>query len=79
MLTNMLNDIGIDEETFAEACIKSTGNPTHKMLLSEIMAVDNFMAFKKLMLKRNRELNEEAMQLMAAQEAGIDPNSLYQD
>lgn len=79
MLSNMLNDIGITEEIFAEACIKSTTNPTHKMLLSEIMAVDNFIAFKKLMLKRNRELNEEAMQLMAAQEAGIDPSSLYQD
>lgn len=48
------------------------------MLLKEIMAVENFLAFKKLMVKRNRELNEETMQLMAAQEAGIDPNLLYQ-
>lgn len=46
------------------------------MLLSEIMAVENFLAFKKLMLKRNRELNEEAMELMAAQEAGLDPAML---
>lgn len=75
----MLNDIGISEDMFAEACIKSSSNPTHKMLLSEIMAVDNFLAFKKLMLKRNRELNQEAMALMQAQEAGIDPNTLYQD
>lgn len=74
MLTNMLNDIGIDEETFAKACIKASDNPVHKMLLSEIMAVDNFVAFKKLMLKRNRELSQEALQLMNAKEAGIDPN-----
>lgn len=78
MLTNMLNEIGISEETFAEACIKATSNPTHKMLLSEIMAVDNFLAFKKLMVKRNKDLSEEALQLMNAKEAGIDPNLIYQ-
>lgn len=79
MLSNMLSEIGISEEIFAEACIKATKNPTHKMLLSEIMAVENFLAFKKLMVKRNRELSEEAMQLMKAQEAGIDPNLLYEN
>ena len=78
MLTNMLAEIGISEETFAEACIKAPSNPTHKMLLSEIMAVDNFMAFKKLMVKRNKDLSEEALQLMHAREAGIDPDMLYE-
>jgi hypothetical protein len=28
------------------------------------MAVDDFLAFKKLMIKRNSELNEEALRLM---------------
>jgi len=78
MLTNMLSEIGISEEIFANACIKASSNPVHKMLLSEIMAVDNFMAFKKLMVKRNKALSEEALQLMQAQEAGIDPNLLYE-
>jgi len=73
----MLSEIGISDETFAEACIKSSTNPVHKMLLSEIMAVDNFLAFKKLMVKRNRELSEEALQLMNAREAGIDPDLIY--
>lgn len=74
----MLAEIGISEETFAEACIKATSNPTHKMLLSEIMAVDNFMAFKKLMVKRNKDLSEEALQILHAREAGIDPDMLYE-
>lgn len=78
MLTNMLNEIGISEDLFAEACIKSATNPVHKMLLSELMAVENFLAFKKLMVKRNRELSEETLQLMNATEAGIDPNLIYQ-
>lgn len=78
MLTNMLKEIGISEDLFAEACIKSATNPVHKMLLSELMAVENFLAFKKLMVKRNRELSEETLQLMNATEAGIDPNMIYQ-
>jgi uncharacterized protein YneF (UPF0154 family) len=32
------------------------------------MAVDNFIAFKKLMLKRNTELNEEALKMMLLKE-----------
>lgn len=31
-------------------------------------AVDNFMAFKKLMIKRNSELNEEALKMMLEKE-----------
>lgn len=77
MLTNMLNEIEITEEIFAEACIKASNNPTHKMLLSEIMAVDNFLAFKKLMVKRNKDLTEEAYQMLNAREAGIDPDMVY--
>jgi uncharacterized protein YneF (UPF0154 family) len=32
------------------------------------MAVDNFVAFKKLMIKRNTELNEEALKMMLQKE-----------
>ena len=32
------------------------------------MAVDNFIAFKKLMIKRNTELNEEALKMMLQKE-----------
>ena len=32
------------------------------------MAVDNFIAFKKLMCKRNHELNQQAMKLMEKKE-----------
>jgi len=28
------------------------------------MAVDNFLAFRKLMIKRNTELNEEALKML---------------
>lgn len=40
----------------------------HKKVVDQISAVDNFMAFKKLMLKRNSELNEEALRMMLEKE-----------
>ena len=41
-----------------EACDKAAKNPVHKKIVYQIMAVDNFVAFKKLMVKRNTELNQ---------------------
>jgi hypothetical protein len=32
--------------------------------VDQITAVDNFIAFKKLMVKRNTELNEQAMKMI---------------
>jgi hypothetical protein len=39
-------------------------NPLHRKIVDQITAVDNFMAFKKLMVKRNTELNEQAMKMI---------------
>ena len=48
-----------------EACTKSATNPIHKKIVDQIVAVDNFVAFKKLMCKRNAELNQQAIKMMA--------------
>jgi hypothetical protein len=40
-----------------EACEKANEKPIHKKIVDQIIAVDNFVAFKKLMIKRNTELN----------------------
>jgi len=39
-------------------------NPLHRKIVDQITAVENFMAFKKLMVKRNTELNEQAMKII---------------
>lgn len=42
------------------------------------MAVDSFLAFKKLMVKRNQELNRQAMEMFnkqATQPAGSTPTA----
>ena len=61
LLEKELNEFGVTPELFFEACATSTSNPVHKKLFDQILAVDNFIAFKKLMVKRNTELNNEAM------------------
>ena len=48
-----------------DACSKASGNPLHKKIVDQIIAVDNFIAFKKLMIKRNQELNEQALQMLS--------------
>jgi len=48
-----MSELGVSDEQFVEACEKAEKNPMHKKIVDQIMAVDNFLAFKKLMVKRN--------------------------
>jgi len=40
-------------------------NTLHKKIVDQITAVDNFIAFKRLMVKRNTELNEQAIKILS--------------
>lgn len=51
-----------------EACEKASTNPLHKKIVDQITAVENFTAFKKLMVKRNQELNEQALQMLSGKD-----------
>ena len=57
-------ELDISQEQFLEACEKAQSDPKHRKIVSQIMAVDNFLAFRKLMIKRNTELNEEALKML---------------
>ena len=56
-------ELGVSDTQFIEACQKAESNPIHKKIVDQIMAVDNFIAFKKLMVKRNQELNRQAIEM----------------
>ena len=49
-----MNELGVTDEQFLQACDRAEKNPIHKRVVDQIMAVDNFIAFKKLMVKRNQ-------------------------
>lgn len=55
-----MTDLGVTDEQFLAACEKASKNPMHKKIVDQITAVDNFVAFKRLMNKRNTELNNQA-------------------
>jgi hypothetical protein len=55
-----------------QACANAESNPIHKKIVDQIVAVDNFMAFKKLMCKRNAELNKQAMAMLKKQQEELE-------
>ena len=59
----MMAELGVSDEQFVEACQKAEANPIHKKIVDQIMAVDSFLAFKRLMVKRNQELNRQAVEM----------------
>jgi hypothetical protein len=50
-------ELDITQEQFLESCDKASNNPVHKRVVDQILAVDNFVAFKKMMIKKNTEMN----------------------
>lgn len=65
LLEELMRELGVSDEQFVEACQKAEKNPVHKKIVDQIMAVDNFLAFKKLMVRRNQELNRQAIEMFA--------------
>jgi len=61
LLEELMRELGVTDEQFVQACEKAAKNPIHKKIVDQIMAVDNFTAFKRLMIKRNTELNQQVL------------------
>ena len=58
-----MQELGVTNEQFLQSCERAEQNPIHKKIVDQIIAVENFLAFKKLMVKRNQELNKQATEL----------------
>jgi len=71
MLDSICREISITPELFAKAYDRGLRTPSHKRIFEQIMACDNFLSFKKLMLKRNRELEEEALKMLQQEESHV--------
>ncbi len=61
-------ELGVTQDQFLDACQKASENPLHRKIVDQITAVDNFMAFKKLMVRRNTELNEQAITMLTGKQ-----------
>ena len=67
LIGELIAELGVTQEIFMHACKNAESNPIHKKIVDQIVAVDNFVAFKKLMCKRNGELNKQAMLMLKKQ------------
>jgi len=69
LLSQHLAELGLSIEMFADACEKSRyARDLNMEVYDQILAMDDFLTFKKLMVKRNMELELEAVR--ALQESG---------
>jgi The ARF-like 2 binding protein BART len=61
-------ELDISQEQFLDAFDKAQTDPKHKKIVHQVMAVEDFLIFKQLMIKRNTELNQEALKMMLEKE-----------
>ena len=54
--------MGISFEFFKAACETSGSSPTNTRIVNQILSVEDFESFKKMMAKKNMQINEIAMQ-----------------
>ena len=54
-------EVGIDEEKFYNIASIGLKDKHHRKIFEQLLIIDNFLVFKKLMVKRNKELELEAL------------------
>ena len=62
-LLDFFTTLGIDHDIFIAACSVAQSK-VHKAIVGQILAVDNFLVFKKMMVARNEQLNQQALRQM---------------
>nr|DBA27031.1 TPA: hypothetical protein GDO54_011213 [Pyxicephalus adspersus] len=76
LLQGHLNEIGIKEEQFHEACTAPFArSPEVQNILQPVLAVEDFVNFKEMMLQKNIELQLHAIQIIQ-QRNGVLPECL---
>lgn len=65
LLQEHLTEMGISEEQFQQACLSPlTHSPDIKNMLQSVVAVEDFVVFKEMMLQKNIELQLQAIQII---------------
>ena len=67
LLTQQLAEIGITADDFAKACeVAGRSRDVNRRVLDQILAIDDFRVFKKMMVRRNLQLQLQAVEAMKA-------------
>jgi hypothetical protein len=68
MLEVMLIELGASHEQFIVVANKGLDHPEDKKYFEQLIANENFLYFKNMMLKRNIQLEDQAFKLMMEKE-----------
>lgn len=78
ILQEYMDDFGITSEQLLEASTEGMANK-HQHLFQYLLAMDDFLLFKRIMVQRNTELNEEAMKLVSNSKLYLEIQSSQKD
>mgnify|MGYP003878316845 CR=1 FL=1 len=67
MLSDLLAELEVPEEQFLKVVKKGLNMKQHKKVFEQLLIADNFLVFKKIMVKRNKELELEALRQLEEQ------------
>lgn len=73
MIECLMSEIGVDETKLLQYIEIGLKSSHHRKVFEQLLIVDNFLVFKKLMIKRNKELELEAMKELMKDEKDILP------
>jgi len=71
LLERTLADIGLTEEQFADSMKRNSRNPAVVAILEELCGADDYLLFKSIMVKRNRELTMKAISALQLMQGEI--------
>ena len=62
LLVGNLASLGVTPEVFVAACQRGGDQDVNKAVFEQILSCDDFLTFKKMMVKRNMALEVEALE-----------------
>lgn len=71
LIEGLLKETGADNEAFAEAFEKAEKTAGFSKVQKIFDSIESFTIFKKMMLKKNADLNREAEEMLRAQEESL--------
>lgn len=64
----MMNELGITQEVFLACAEKGLDDPQDKKYFEQVIKTEDYLYFKELMLKRNTQLEQEALAIMISKQ-----------
>jgi The ARF-like 2 binding protein BART. len=64
LIENLLKELNVSPELFLEIVELGMTTPADRKIFEQLVACNNFLSFKKLMIKRNKEIEVEVVKSM---------------